>query len=104
MEVFTQAGFTINLKKSDLTPSQDLVYIGGRFRTDLGMVFLPQDRLEALVRAVRSFSRVGALHPAQLWLQLLLELRALRLALLRLLTSLAAWSSWSATTPLRSAI
>ena len=71
MEVFTQAGFTINLKKSDLTPSQDLVYIGGRFRTDLGMVFLPQDRLEALVRAVRSFSRVGALHPAQLWLQLL---------------------------------
>ena len=71
IETFVQAGFTINLKKSDLTPSQDLVYIGGRFRTDLGMVFLPQDRAAALQKAILSFSRVGALRPAQLWLQLL---------------------------------
>ena len=41
VEVFTRAGFTVNVKKSDLTPSQDLVYIRGRFRTDLGLVFLP---------------------------------------------------------------
>ena len=71
IQVFTEAGFTINLKKSDLTPSQDMVYIGGRFRTDLGMVFLPEDRLQALVRAVSSFARVGCYHPARLWLQIL---------------------------------
>ena len=33
IQAFTWAGFTINLKKSDLHPTQDLVYIGGRFRT-----------------------------------------------------------------------
>ena len=71
VEVFTKAGFTINLKKSDLTPTQNLVYIGGQFRTDLGMVFLPQDRREALIRAVKSFSRVGSLHSALQWLQVL---------------------------------
>ena len=32
----TRAGFIINVKKSDLTPTQDLVYIGGRFMTNLG--------------------------------------------------------------------
>ena len=71
VEVFTKAGFTINLKKSDLTPSQDLVYIGGQFRTDLGKVFLPEDRRVALTKAIQSFSRVGALHPALQWLQIL---------------------------------
>ena len=44
VEVFTRAGFTVNVKKSNLTPSQDLVYIGGRFRMDLGLVFLLDDR------------------------------------------------------------
>ena len=71
IQAFALAGFIINVKKSDLTPTQDLVYIGGRFRTDLGRVFLPEDRVEALVRAVRAFMRVGQLHPARLWLQLL---------------------------------
>lgn len=52
IQVFTWAGFIINIKKSDLTLTQDLVYIGGRFRADLGMVFLPEDRREALIRVV----------------------------------------------------
>ena len=35
-----QAWYILNLKKSDLTPTQDLIYIGGCFRTYLGLVFL----------------------------------------------------------------
>lgn len=32
-----RAGFSVNHFKSILTPTQDLVYIGGRLRTDLGL-------------------------------------------------------------------
>ena len=71
IQVFAMAGFIINVKKSDLTPSQDLVYIGGRFRTDLGRVFLPEDRVAALVKVARVFMRVGQRLQARLWLQLL---------------------------------
>ena len=71
IQTLTRVGYVINVKKSDLVPSQDLVYVGGRFRTDLGRVFLPQDRKEALIRAVSSFARVGWYHPARRWLQVL---------------------------------
>ena len=71
IQVFTQAGFIINVKKSDLVPTQGLTYIGGHFDTRLGRVFLPVDRKHALVAAFRSFARVGAYHPARLWLQVL---------------------------------
>ena len=71
IQVFTWAGFILNVKKSDLTPTQDLVYIGGRFRTDQGRVFLPEDRRVALQRAILSFARVGMRHPVRLWMQIL---------------------------------
>lgn len=71
INVLTQAGFIINVKKSDLLPTQDLVYIGGRFRTDLGRIFLPEDRRKSLIRAVNAFKRVGQRHSARLWLQIL---------------------------------
>ena len=61
----------INVKKSDLTPSQDLVYVGGRFRMKVGRVFLPEGRPQAVISCVHSFSRVGCLHPALTWLKLL---------------------------------
>lgn len=65
-----RAGYIINLKKSSLLPSQDLVFIGGRFDTQSGQVFLPPDRVVALVRLVKSFV-VGAVRPARMWLSLL---------------------------------
>ena len=71
VQVFVKAGFVINITKSDLEPSQDLVYIGGRFRTNLGRVFLPEDRREALIRAVSAFARVGVYHPVRRWMQIL---------------------------------
>ena len=64
-------GFIINLKKSDLDPCQDLVYVGARFRTDLGMVFLPKPRLAALVACAQAFLQVGRYKTAQQFLSLL---------------------------------
>ena len=70
LELLQTAGFVVNLKKSDLTPCQDLVFIGGRFRTDSGMVFLPEDRITALVKLVSLF-KVGKYFTLRLWLRLL---------------------------------
>ena len=71
LATLTYAGFIVNLKKSDLTPVQDLVYIGGRFCTNVSRVFLPENRRSALCRAVQVFMKVGTYLQARLWLQLL---------------------------------
>ena len=63
--------FIINVKKSDLHPSQELVYIGGLLSPRQGQVFLPVDRREALARAIVSFSCVGALHSVRAWMQIM---------------------------------
>ena len=64
-------GFIVNLKKSDLVPTQDLVYIGARFRMDLGRVYLPEDWITGLLAMVKSFSRVGQYQTALLFMGLL---------------------------------
>ena len=88
MRTLCLAGYTLNLKKSDLAPTQDLVYIGGRLRTDLGRVFLPVDRREALLSVVRVFARVGLFFPAKAWMRLLglmaASIISVRLARLRM--------------------
>ena len=45
----------MNLKKPDLTTTQDLVYIGVRFRMDLGRVHLLEDRIEGLLAKVGQY-------------------------------------------------
>jgi hypothetical protein len=70
-QVLLHAGFIINLSKSELSPTQDITYIGGRFRTDLGMIFLPPARQEALQACVRTFLMVGQYKPAHQFLRLL---------------------------------
>jgi hypothetical protein len=65
-----QAGFIINLKKSNLEPTQDLAFIGAQFRTDLGMVFLPMDRAKALIAFCKTF-RVGMYKTAREYMRLL---------------------------------
>jgi hypothetical protein len=81
-------GFTINLRNSDLFPSQDPVYIGGRLRTVLERVFLPPDRVSALKRVILLFARVGAYHAVRQWLKILglmaATLSSVRLARLRM--------------------
>ena len=54
------AGYIINLKKSDLTPIQVLVYIGGRFRADLARIFLPEARKDALISCVLSVRKADS--------------------------------------------
>ena len=71
LQTLVQAGYIINLKKSDLTPVQDLVYIGGRFRTDLTWIFLLNNRKDALISCVRSFCQAGSYKPAHQFLRLL---------------------------------
>ncbi len=71
LKYLTQAGFILNIKKSDLVPTQDLVYIGGRFRTNLGQVFLPENRAKALISCVQSFLKPGAYRTALQFLSML---------------------------------
>ena len=61
----------MNLKKSELAQTQDLMYIGVRFQMDLGSLYLPELRIQALIAGVGSFSRVGAYKPAHQFLSLL---------------------------------
>ena len=63
LQTLINAGFIINLQKSELLPCQDLVYIGGRLRTDLGLVTLPQDRMEAFLRSLSKL-KVGSTQTA----------------------------------------
>ena len=44
IQYLTNAGFVLNVKKSDLHPAQDLHYIGAHFHADLGRIFLPEIR------------------------------------------------------------
>jgi len=88
MRTLCLAGYTINLKKSDLAPTQDLVYIGGRLRTDLGRIFLPENRRAALLAVVKVFARVGLYHSARTWMRVLglmaASIISVRLARLRM--------------------
>ena len=61
----------MNPKKSELTPTQDLVYIGARFQMNLGRVYLPEDTIERLLAFVRLVSKVGRYKTALLFLSLL---------------------------------
>ena len=44
-----QLGLIPNTEKSELVPSQDFVYIGMNFRTDLGIVRVPEDRVNSIL-------------------------------------------------------
>ena len=52
----------MNLKKSELAPTQDLVYIEARFRIDLGRLYLSETQIQALTACARSFSLYRPAH------------------------------------------
>ena len=70
MSVLMEAGYVINLKKSSLNPSQDSVFLGARFITNLNLVCLPVSKAENLVQLTKAF-RVGKYLKVRVWLQLL---------------------------------
>jgi hypothetical protein len=50
------AGWIMNEEKSDLTPSQDFIFIGIRFCTRVGLMFPPPDRIVKIMSRVRQLS------------------------------------------------
>lgn len=54
LNLLSRLGFLINSEKSNLEPSQEITYIGGRFRLDKGIVMPTPDRLVKLRKAVMS--------------------------------------------------
>ena len=69
-QVLGKAGYLINTAKSHLTPTQDLVFIGGRFMTDLNAIFLPPRRIRSVMERVSLF-RVNKVFTGVVWLKLL---------------------------------
>ena len=53
LQILMSAGFVINLAKSVLGLTQDMIHLGARIRSDLGLVTLPQSKVDQLVRVAR---------------------------------------------------
>ena len=54
-QVFNQAGFIINVQKSSMTPSQDMVFIGARIQSLKNLVSLPPERAVKVAVLAKSF-------------------------------------------------
>ena len=61
----------MNWQKSELAPTQDLVYVRAKFCTELGRLYFQEIQIQTLTASVRSFSKVGAYKPAHQFLNLL---------------------------------
>ncbi len=48
-------GWLINMTKSFTEPSQDRTFVGGRFRTTLNLVMLPQERCDVINEFIGQF-------------------------------------------------
>ncbi len=74
-EIITRLGLLPNLDKSELVPSQRFVYIGMHFLTDLGIVRIPQDKVDNIVSLLSSCRESSRLS-ARTYLSLLGKLNA----------------------------
>jgi hypothetical protein len=63
-------GFLISWKKSEVVPSQDFIFLGEHYRTDMGLVFPPEEKIETLQFLVNKFFQVLSV-PARQFLQLI---------------------------------
>ena len=69
-QALTAAGYVINLAKSSLAPSQDMIFIGARLLTAQNLVCTPVDRAQVLVAYATRF-RPTQTRTARQWLRLL---------------------------------
>ncbi len=69
IKLFTQLGWILNLNKSELSPSQNLQFIGGRFDTVLHRLFVPHDRWDKIQPMVSTVLAVP--QPVRFWQKLL---------------------------------
>ena len=49
-------GFLISWKKSQILPSQDFLFFGEHYRTDLGLIFPPEEKFQSLCQKILIFS------------------------------------------------
>jgi hypothetical protein len=45
-------GFLISWKKSQILPSQDFLFLGEHYRTDLGLIFPPEEKFQSLCQKI----------------------------------------------------
>ena len=68
LELLSQLGFLINSEKSNLEPTQDITYIGGRFWLDKGIVLPTPDRIFHQPLKTNNRRQVGCVNN-QKWIQ-----------------------------------
>ena len=66
LELTEKLGFLVNHQKSALIPSQDFVYVGIRFRLDIGIILPPPDHVLKTVNLAKTISQ-QSLTSAELW-------------------------------------
>ena len=71
LNLLTKIGFIINLKKSSLTPTQKITYIGAMFHLDLGLVLPTPERVTKLVSAALNMTNLQVYAEARDFLHLL---------------------------------
>ena len=69
-------GFLISWKKSQILPSQDFLFLGEHYRTDLGLIFPPEEKFQSLCQKILIFSN-SPLVTARQFSQLLSFLNSL---------------------------
>ena len=52
IQFFLNLGFLISWKKSELTPSQNFLFLGEHYRTDLGLIFPPEEKIVSLCQRI----------------------------------------------------
>ena len=75
IQTIQSRGFLPNLKKSELLPSQNFIFIGMEFLTQQNLVRVPADRVEALILTIKSILSCKQVS-AQTFLSLLGKLSA----------------------------
>ena len=53
IQTLLSAGFILNLQKSVLELTQDILHLGARIRSDLGLVTLPQSKVDQMIRVAQ---------------------------------------------------
>jgi hypothetical protein len=60
-------GFLISWKKSELVPSQDFIFLGDHYQTDLGLVFPPEEKIVTLQFLVNKFFQVSSVTSSSIF-------------------------------------
>lgn len=70
IKFFLSLGFLISWKKSEITPSQDFIFLGEHYLTNLGLVLPPEEKFLALCQKIQFFLSQESVSARQ-FLQLL---------------------------------